>query len=161
MRVYALGLFGHAMVGVLSRPFFLGERPTWYPAIAMGAGLVVTAVLAVAAVPFFDVYAIAAANGAGITVTAVLLLIGLRGRIIAISLTVVFTDAARLAACAAFAGAAGWFAGQAMAGRPPIVIAVAGGVLVLAAFIGLARLAGFTEVTAMASHLKGRIRSGR
>jgi putative peptidoglycan lipid II flippase len=160
MRVYALGLFGHAMVGVLSRPFFLGERPTWYPAVAMGAGLVVTAVLAVAAVPFFDVYAIAAANGAGITVTAVLLLIGLRGRIIEVSLTAVFADAARLAICAAGAGAIGWFAGRAMTGWAPIVIAVAGGVLVLAVFTVLARLAGFTEVTVMAAQLKQRIRSG-
>lgn len=160
MRVYALGLFGHAMVGVLSRPFFLGERPTWYPAIAMGAGLVVTAVLAVAAVPFFDVYAIAAANGAGITVTAVLLLIGLRGRIIEVSLSAVFADAGRLAACAAGAGAVGWFAGRAMPGWPPIVTAVAGGVLVLAVFTVLARLAGFTEVTAMASQLKEKVRNG-
>jgi hypothetical protein len=38
---------------------------------------------------------------------------------------------------------------------------VAGGVVVLAAFAVLARLAGVDEVTELASHLKRRIRHGR
>jgi putative peptidoglycan lipid II flippase len=149
------------MVGVLSRPFFIGERPTWYPAVAMGVGLAVTAVLAVAGVSVLHAYAIAAANGVGITTTAVLLLIGLRGRIVAVSVSAVGAAAARLAAAAAAAGVLGWLAGQAMTGWPPAVIAVAGGVVVLTAFAGLARLAGVDEATAIASQLKRRIRHGR
>jgi putative peptidoglycan lipid II flippase len=35
MRVYALGLAGHALVGVLSRAFFTGEKASWFPAAAM------------------------------------------------------------------------------------------------------------------------------
>jgi putative peptidoglycan lipid II flippase len=161
MRVYALGVFGHAMVGVLSRPFFIGERPTWYPAVAMGVGLAVTAVLAVAGVSVLHAYAIAAANGLGITTAAVLLLIGLRGRVVAVSVSAVGAAAARLAAAAAGAGVLGWLAAQAMADWPPAGVAVAGGVVVLTAFAGLARLAGVDEATAIASQLKRRIRHGR
>ena len=161
MRVYALGVLGHALVGVLSRPFFTGERPTWYPAVAMGIGLGVTAVVAVAGVPYLGAYAIAAANGLGITTAAVLLLVGLRHRIVTVSLPAMGAAALRLGAAAAGAGVLGWFAGQAMTGWPPLVIGVAGGVVVLAAFAVLARLAGVDEVTEMASHLKRRIRHGR
>jgi putative peptidoglycan lipid II flippase len=161
LRVYALGLFGHAMVGVLSRAFYTGERPTWYPAVAMGVGLAVTAVLAVAAVPVLHAAAIAAANGIGITTTAVLLLVGLRRRIVAVSLATVAGAAVRLIAAAAGAGAIGWLAARAMAGLPPVLIGVAGGVVVLAAFVALARLAGFDEVTTVASVLKRRIGHGR
>jgi putative peptidoglycan lipid II flippase len=161
MRVYAVGVIGHAMVGVLSRPFYLGERPSWFPAVAMGIGLAVTAVLAVAGVPFLHAYAIAAANGAGIITAAVLLLVGLRGRVVAVSLRAVGGAAARLAAAAAGAGVLGWLAGQALAGRPPIVVAVAGGFVVLAAFAGLARLFGVDEVTTVAELVKRRIHHGR
>jgi putative peptidoglycan lipid II flippase len=161
MRVYALGVFGHAMVGVLSRPFFVGERRTWYPAVAMGIGLAITAVVAVAGMPLLHVYAVAAANGAGITTTAVLLLIGLRHRIVTVSLATVAVATGRLAAAATGAGAVGWLAGRAMAGWPPAVVAGAGGIAVLVAFAGLARLAGVDEVTAVASQLKRRMRHGR
>ena len=161
MRVYALGVLGHALVGVLSRPFFLGRRPTWYPAAAMGVGLAVTAVLAVAGVPFFHAYAIAAANGTGITTTAVLLLIGLRGRLVAVSLTAVGGAALRLATAAAGAGALGWLAGRLMTDWPPSVAAVAGGAVVLITFAALARLAGVDEATTLAARLNRRIRHGR
>ena len=146
MRVYALGLFGHAMVGVLSRPFFTGERRTWYPAVAMAVGLAVTAVLAVAGVSWLGAYAIAGANGAGITTTAVLLLLGLRRHIVAVSITSVGVAAARLAAAAAGAGVAGWWAGRAMSSWPALPTAVLGGLLVLGVFVLLARLAGIEEL---------------
>ncbi len=160
MRVYALGLLGHAMVGVLSRPFYTGEGRSWYPAVAMGVGLAVTAVLAAVGVPFLQVHAIAAANGIGITTTAVLLLFGLRARIVAVSVPAVCSAAARLAAAAAAAGLLGWLAGRAMTGWPPALIAVIGGLVVLTAFAALSRLAGFDEVTVLASQLKRRIRHG-
>jgi putative peptidoglycan lipid II flippase len=172
MRVYSLGLFGHALVGVLSRPFFTGRPPdhpagtpgrppNWYPAAAMLAGLTVTAVGAVAAVPVAGVYAIAAANGVGITTTAVALLVGLRGRVVAVSLPAVGSATARLAAVAVGAGAVGFVTGRAMTGWPPIVVAAVGGLTVLAAFAGLARLAGFDEVIVVASRVKRRIGHGR
>jgi putative peptidoglycan lipid II flippase len=154
MRVYALGLLGHALVGVLARAFYTGERRTWYPALAMGAGLVVTAVLATAGLHLLHAYAIAAANGIGITTTAVLLLIGLRDRIVAVSLATVGAAVARLGAAAAVAGLLGWLAGRAMTGWPAPLTALAGGVVVLVAFAGLAHLAGFDEVGTLASMLK-------
>ena len=160
MRVYALGVIGHALVGVLSRPFYLGEKPSWFPAVAMGVGLAVTALLAVAGVPFFHAYAIAAANGAGIVTAAVLLLIGLRGRVVAVSLTAVANAAARLGAAAAGAGAVAWFAMKAVH-LPVPVVAVLGGVIVLAVFAGLARLFGVDEVTEVAALVKRRIHHGR
>jgi putative peptidoglycan lipid II flippase len=147
MRVYALGLFGHALVGVLSRPFFTGERPTWYPAVAMGVGLALTAVLATVGVAYLGVYAIAAANGIGITTTAILLLLGLRNRIAAVSMTAVGSAAARLGAAAAGAGAAGWLAGRALADLPPALVGLGGGLVVLATFATFAHLAAVDEVS--------------
>lgn len=154
MRVYALGVFGHAMVGVLSRPFFTGERRTWYPAVTMAAGLALTAVVAAAAVPFLGAYAIAAANGIGITTTAVLLLFGLRARIIAVSVPAVVASAAKLAATALVAGTAGWLTGRALAAWPPLPSAVVGGLVVLGVFAALAHLTGLDEAW------KGRIPHG-
>jgi putative peptidoglycan lipid II flippase len=161
MRVYAVGLLGHALVGVLSRAYYTGERRTWYPALAMGIGLVVTAVVAAGALPFLHAYAIAAGNGVGITTTAVLLLTGLRHRIAAVSLRTVGAGAARLGAAAVAAGLLGWFAQRLMNGWPAPLVGVAGGVIVLVAFAGLAHLAGVDEVGALASQLKRRIHRGQ
>jgi putative peptidoglycan lipid II flippase len=161
MRVYSFGLLGHVMVGVLSRPFFTTERPSWYPAAAMATGLALTLVVAVAGVGAFGVYAIAAANGAGITATALLLLFGLRGRIAAVSPAAVGLGAARLGLAALGAGAVGWVAQRAMTGLPPIVIAAAGGVVVLVAFAVLAHLAGGDEVRTLTRQVLGKVRRGR
>jgi putative peptidoglycan lipid II flippase len=175
MRVYSLGLLGHALVGVLCRPFFTGvrrltdpaqvpardERPGWYPAGAMVVGLAVTAGVAVAATPMAGVTAIAAANGIGITTTAVLLLLGLRRRTVSVSLPAVGSATVRLAASAGGAAAVGWLAGTAMAGLPSIVVCAAGGLVVVAVFVALARVTGCAEVIAMASHVARRLRRGQ
>jgi putative peptidoglycan lipid II flippase len=161
MRVYALGVLGHALVGVLSRPFYSGERRTWFPAGAMAAGLAVTAVLAAIGAPVLGAYAIAAANGLGITTTAVLLLAGLHRRVLAISIRAVAGAAARLTVVAAVACGAGLFAARLMTGVAPLPQAVAGGLIVLATFTVLARLAGFPEVTAVTSAVSRRVRHGR
>ncbi|MFD4835131.1 lipid II flippase MurJ [Streptomyces uncialis] len=76
MRVYALGLLGHTLVGALVRTYFSAGRPTWYPLAAMSAGIAATAVLGALAVGPFGVRGIAAANATGITLAAVLLLCG-------------------------------------------------------------------------------------
>ncbi|MFE1285342.1 murein biosynthesis integral membrane protein MurJ [Streptomyces sp. NPDC058751] len=76
MRVYALGLLGHTLVGALVRSYFCSGRPTWYPLFAMTAGIVATCWAGVLAVGPWGIRGIAAANAAGITLTAVLLLYG-------------------------------------------------------------------------------------
>jgi putative peptidoglycan lipid II flippase len=176
MRVYALGLLGHVLVTALSRPFFAGAGRNWYPAMAMGAGLVVTAVLAAIGVRYFGAYAIAAANGIGITTAAVLLLIGLRDemarssvrsgavaglRTARISLRSVGDAVLRLGLAAAGAGAAGWGVERLIAGWAAPVIVVVGGVVVLIVFAGLTRLAGVDEATEVVAQVKRRIRHGR
>ncbi|MGX1369910.1 putative peptidoglycan lipid II flippase [Streptomyces canus] len=77
MRVYALGLLGQTLVGVLIRSYFSAGRPTWYPVCAMAAGIVLTSWSGAWAVGPWGVSGIAAANAAGITVTASLLLAGM------------------------------------------------------------------------------------
>jgi putative peptidoglycan lipid II flippase len=161
MRVYSFGLLGHVMVGVLSRPYFTTERPSWYPAVAMGAGLALTLVVAVAGVDTFGVYAIAAANGIGITATALMLLLGLRGRITAVSPVAVGTGAVRLGLAALGAGVVGWIAQEAMTGMPPFVVAGIGGVVVLAAFAALAQLTGGDEIRTLTRQVLGKVRRGR
>jgi putative peptidoglycan lipid II flippase len=161
LRVYSLGLLGHVMVGVLSRPFFTGERPSWYPALAMAVGLTVTAVLAAATIGAFGVLAIAAANGTGITCTALLLLFGLRTRIVAVSPMVVGSAAARLGLAALGAGLAGRLIVHLTAGFAPLAVGVAGGVVVLGTFTVLAHLSGAYDVIGAARQLTPRTRHGR
>ncbi|MFC9280343.1 lipid II flippase MurJ [Streptomyces collinus] len=76
MRVYALGLLGQTLTGVLVRSYFSAGRAAWYPVAAMAAGLAVTFWAGAGTVGSWGVTGIAAANAAGITVTALLLLAG-------------------------------------------------------------------------------------
>jgi len=160
MRVYLLGLLGHTLVGVLARPFFSGARPTWYPAVAIGIGLLVTVVLAWAAVRPWGASGIAAGNAAGITVTAALLLSGLRHRVVALSLGTLGIAIARLAAAAAGAAVAGWSAAQLMGQLPSLVVAVAGGLVVTGVFLALALLMASADVKRVATIASGRLRRG-
>ncbi|MGD9484402.1 lipid II flippase MurJ [Streptomyces sp. TRM70308] len=132
MRVYALGLLGHSLVGALVRPFFSAARPTWYPAAAMAAGLVLTVVAGAALAPVWGVHGIAAANAAGITVAAALLLHGLGARVVPVSVGRLVTGLARLVAAAAAAACAGW----AVAALLPAALgaALAGGAAVALVF---------------------------
>ncbi|WP_153040177.1 lipid II flippase MurJ [Actinoplanes sp. TFC3] len=161
LRVYAAGVLGHALVGVLARPFYTGGQRTWFPVGAMAAGLGVTAVLAWLGTPLAGAPAIAAANGAGISVTALMLLFGLRRRVLAISVTAIAGAAGRLAVVAALACAAGLLVAPLLTGIAALLQAATGGLVVLTTFLVLARLAGFPEVTAVAPALSRRIRHGR
>ncbi|MFF0157601.1 murein biosynthesis integral membrane protein MurJ [Streptomyces sp. NPDC005263] len=76
MRVYALGLLGQTLVGVLMRSYFSAGRPAWYPTVAMAAGLGATFWIGAGTVGTWGVSGIATANAAGITLTAALLLVG-------------------------------------------------------------------------------------
>ncbi|MDQ0601629.1 putative peptidoglycan lipid II flippase [Streptomyces canus] len=80
MRVYALGLLGQTLVGVLIRSYFSAGRPTWYPTGAMAAGVGATFWIGKATVNSWGVSGIAAANAVGITITAALLLLGPSGK---------------------------------------------------------------------------------
>jgi hypothetical protein len=57
-------------------------------------------------------------------------------------LSTVASDTVRLGAAAAAAGGAGWLAGGLLGWLPSIVDLCAGGLVVLAAFVGLTRLMG-------------------
>ncbi|SDL94619.1 lipid II flippase MurJ [Nonomuraea jiangxiensis] len=139
MRVYALGLLGQAVVGVACRAYFCGARASWYPALAMAAGLIVTAVLAR---PAWGVTGIAAANAAGITLTAVLLLTGLRSRVMALPFRMAVAPLRGLLPAAAAATAAGWGARSLLADLPrPIALALAGAALA-ATFCAVAAVSG-------------------
>jgi putative peptidoglycan lipid II flippase len=138
LRVYVLGLLGHAFVGALSRPFFSTDRPTWYPAGAMAAGLLLTAALAAVAVPVWGAPGIAGANAAGISLTAALLLDGLRYRMGTVAPAGIGVLVGRLAVPAAGATAVGWAVGRLLGGLPPLVVAVLGGLVVTLAFAALA-----------------------
>ncbi|MFD3545281.1 murein biosynthesis integral membrane protein MurJ [Streptomyces sp. NPDC058655] len=147
MRVYALGLLGHCLVGALSRPFFSTARPTWFPALAMGAGLLVNVVAGAFAVGWWGTYGIAAANAAGISTTAVLLLTGLGSRIIAIQVRRVAVSIGRLAVAAVAACATGWIAGPMI---PHAAVSAALGCLLVPAMFGATGTAiRALEVTAL------------
>ncbi|WOP07298.1 lipid II flippase MurJ [Streptomyces cyaneofuscatus] len=138
MRVYAAGLLGHCLVGALSRPFFSSGRPTWFPAFAMGTGLLVTMGAGYALTYRFGVSGIATANAVGISTTALLLLMGLGTRVVPIRARAVALSLGRLAGAALVAGAAGWAAAQLV---PDAVLSLAAGCVLVPAVFFLTGLA--------------------
>ncbi|MGW6023286.1 murein biosynthesis integral membrane protein MurJ [Streptomyces sp. NPDC055099] len=109
MRVYALGLLGHTLVGALARSYFSGGRATWFPLGAMAAGVAATAGAGGWAVDVWGVRGIALANAAGITVAACVLLCGMGPRNVPIRVRGVLGELAKpvaAAVCATGAGAA-------------------------------------------------------
>ncbi|MER5551839.1 lipid II flippase MurJ [Streptomyces sp. NPDC002793] len=152
MRIYALGLLGHTLVGALCRPFFSTGRPTWYPLGAMGAGLLVTAVAGLLLTGPFGVNGIAAANAVGISTAALLMLLGLGSRAVAVRAGAVALSLARPAAAAAVAAAVGRLATDLAPG--PVAGLAAGCLLVPTAFL----LAGIVFRAPEALHLLALIR---
>ncbi|QGV79322.1 lipid II flippase MurJ [Streptomyces ficellus] len=122
MRVYALGLLGHTLVGALVRCYFSASRPLWYPAAAMLGGIALNAAAGGAWAGPFGAPGIAAANALGITVTAALLLFGLRRQSVPLDARGLVAGLLRLAAAAAVATAAGWWCA---AGPPALAVALA------------------------------------
>lgn len=152
MRVYALGLLGHTLVGALCRPFFSAGRPTWYPLGAMGAGLLVTTVAGLLLTGPFGVEGIAAANAVGISTAALLMLLGLGTRAVAVRPRAVALSLARPVAAAAVAAAAGRLATDLAPG--PVSGLAAGCLLVPLAFL----LTGLALRAPEAVHLLALIR---
>ena len=114
MRVYALGLLGQTLVGVLVRSYFSAGRPTWYPVGAMAAGIVVTSWIGAYAVGPWGVIGIAVANATGITFTAVLLLCGSGPRSAPIRTRQVLIELSRPVRAAVVATIAGAFVAHAL-----------------------------------------------
>ena len=136
LRVYMLGVWGQAMMGLSARAFFAGSRPVWHPMLAMAGGLAVTAVLGAALAGTVGTPALAAANATGITVAALTLLVVLRKRVAPISFRAVGRDVGTLfaAACAACLAGLAVTRGPAIASAPPLVQLVAGGAAVTAVY---------------------------
>ena len=156
MRVYALGLLGHSLVGALARPFFSAARPTWYPALAMGTGLSVTVVAGALVAPHWGIHGIAAANAVGISLAALLLLFGLSRRVIAVDVAATLGRLGRLLVAAMAATGAGFAAG--VWGAPPLLAAAGGALLVLAVFLVVASLVRAPEVPQLLSATRRAVR---
>ncbi|WP_240111435.1 murein biosynthesis integral membrane protein MurJ [Streptomyces sp. MUM 203J] len=138
MRVYALGLLGHALVSALGRVYFSGSRPLWFPAVAIALGVAANALLGAVWVGPWGASGIALANAAGITLTAVLLLLGVGRHGIPLSARAVAGGLARLAVAAGAATAAGGFAAS-WDGPAPVATLLTGAV-VAAVFLAAAHL---------------------
>lgn len=145
MRVYALGLLGHALVGALVRSYFSAGRPTWYPVAAMTAGIVATACLGAWTVRSWGVLGIAAANAAGITLTAVILLHGMGTRGVPIRTRSLLAAMGRPLRAAVAACGAGAFAAS-LVGSPALGVTV-GGTAVTVFFLLLAGTPGGQGLT--------------
>ncbi|WJV47497.1 murein biosynthesis integral membrane protein MurJ [Streptomyces flavofungini] len=135
MRVYALGLLGHTLVGALARAHFSVGRATWAPLAAMGIGLLTTAGIGFLTVGTWGVYGIAGANAAGICVTAVLLLHALGPRALPLRTRAVAAQLGRLTLAAASSAALGaWCAHHV---GPPVAAVVTGGLVVGVSFLAV------------------------
>ncbi|MFH0519529.1 lipid II flippase MurJ [Streptomyces sp. M41] len=137
MRVYAVGLLGHTLVGALVRSYFSAGRTTWYPLAAMGAGALLTVVLSAWAIGPWGARGIAGANAAGITLTALLLLHGLSRRSVPVRVRRVVVELARPVYAAVCAGGAGLLCAQLFTSPAAAVAACCAGVPAL--FLLLAR----------------------
>ncbi|MEV0846518.1 lipid II flippase MurJ [Streptomyces sp. NPDC049954] len=159
MRVYALGLLGHTLVGALIRSYFSAPRTTWYPAAAMLGGLAVTAGCGALAAPHWGVLGIAVGNALGISATAVLMLTGLSGRTVAIRTRAVAGELGKLvlaAVCGCLAArlAAGCFAA-------PLAGLAAGALALALVFAAVAHTVRAHDVTAALTSLSALARKRR
>ncbi|MFF8397277.1 murein biosynthesis integral membrane protein MurJ [Streptomyces sp. NPDC016172] len=140
MRVYALGLLGHTLVGALVRSYFSAGRPTWYPVAAMAAGLAATSWIGTATAGSWGVLGIAAANAAGITLTALIMLHGMETHGVPIRVRPLLAAMGRpLRAAVVACGVGGYCAS--LVDSPALGFA-AGGAAVTVVFFLLARTPG-------------------
>ncbi|MFF2523800.1 murein biosynthesis integral membrane protein MurJ [Streptomyces liangshanensis] len=136
MRVYALGLLGHTLVGALVRCYFSAARPLWFPALAMLVGLALTTVAGALLVEVWGVLGIAAANALGITVTAALLLHGLARHSVPLRTRYMTGALVKLIAAAAASTGSGWLCGALV--PSPVLGATAAFVVIAVVFLGIA-----------------------
>ncbi|WP_240796666.1 lipid II flippase MurJ [Streptomyces sp. RFCAC02] len=156
MRVYALGLLGHTLVGALVRPYFSTGRPTWYPAAAMAPGLLVTVAAGAVAARWGGAPGIAAANAAGITLTALLLLRGLGRYAVPVDARRIVGRLLRLATAAALAAGTGWLVTATGPATGPLATAAAGCLVVPAAFAAYAHALRAPEAALLVTAVRTR-----
>ncbi|MCI3269516.1 lipid II flippase MurJ [Streptomyces cylindrosporus] len=166
MRVYALGLLGQTLVGVLVRSYFSAGRPTWYPVGAMAAGIVVTSWIGALTVHPWGVDGIAIANATGITVTAALLLAGMGPNSVPIRTRRVLAELSKPVRAAVVATVAGAFVahGTALRTESPLPALAAGTATVLTVFVllGVAlRAEGFAPALRSVRTVTQRLSHGR
>lgn len=147
MRVYALGLLGHTLVGALVRCYFSAARPLWFPALAMLLGLALTTVGGALFVGVWGVLGIAAGNALGITVTAVLLLHGVARHSVPVRVRHMTGGLVKLSAAAAAATGAGWLCGALI--PAPVPAAVVACLVVAAVFLVIARALQAPEIDSL------------
>ncbi|MDW4909608.1 lipid II flippase MurJ [Streptomyces sp. ADMS] len=144
MRVYAVGLLGHTLVGALIRSYFSSSRPTWYPMAAMTAGVVATSWIGAWTVGRWGVCGIAAANAAGITLSAALLLCGMGPRSVPIRTRRVLAELSKPVRAAVCATAVGVFVTSRIDG--PVAGLAAGTATVTVVYLLLGLLMGAQAV---------------
>lgn len=144
MRVYALGLLGHTLVGALVRCYFSAARPLWFPALAMLLGLALTTAGGALLVGVWGVLGIAAGNALGITVTAVLLLHGVARHSVPVRVRHMTGGLVKLSAAAAAATGAGWLCGALI--PAPVPAAAVACLVVAAVFLVIARALQAPEI---------------
>ncbi|MGW5031304.1 lipid II flippase MurJ [Streptomyces nigra] len=157
MRVYALGLLGHTLVGALVRSYFSTGRASWYPPAVMGIGVVATIGLSAWAVGPWGARGIAGANAAGISLTALLLLLGLGPQSVPVRIPRVAGALARPVAAAVGATAAG-LAGAGPADGPAAFTA-AGCACASVVFLALAWLLNAAGVRSLPFPVPHSVRS--
>ncbi|MFE2937544.1 murein biosynthesis integral membrane protein MurJ [Streptomyces sp. NPDC059255] len=136
MRVYALGLLGHTLVGALVRCYFSAARPLWFPALAMTAGLALTGGAGALLVGVWGVRGIAAANALGITLTAVLMQGALRRHSVPVRTRHMTGGLVKLSAAAAAATGSGWLCAALL--PSPVLATLSAGLVVTAVFLVIA-----------------------
>jgi murein biosynthesis integral membrane protein MurJ len=134
LQVYVLGLVGQGVVEVLCRSFFSRDRPSWYPALVMVGGLVVTAVIGALLLGPLGAPGIALSNAAGITVVALLLVPGAGLALDRSSLPGLARSASMLLVPTAGAVAVGLLLAGALEGAPPVRVVLVGGTGMVVAF---------------------------
>lgn len=137
MRVYALGLLGHTLVGALARAHFSVARTTWIPLFAMFIGVVTTAGIGFLTVGTWGVHGIAGANATGICVSALLLLRGLGPHTVPVRTRAVLGQLGRLALAAGGAALLGAVVTRAVAQPATAVLASFTAVTVSFVLLGL------------------------
>lgn len=147
MRVYALGLLGHTLVGALVRCYFSAARPLWFPALAMLLGLALTTAGGALLVGVWGVLGIAAGNALGITVTAVLLLHGVARHSVPVRVRHMTGGLVKLSAAAAAATGAGWLCGALI--PAPVPAAAVACLVVAAVFLVIARALQAPEIDSL------------
>ncbi|MFF2939506.1 murein biosynthesis integral membrane protein MurJ [Streptomyces niveus] len=159
MRVYALGLLGHTLVGALVRCYFSAARPLWFPALAMLLGLALTTAGGALLVGTWGVLGIAAGNALGITVTAVLLLHGVARHSVPVRVPHMTGGLVKLSAAAAAATGAGWLCGALI--PSPLAGAAVACLVVAAVFLVIARAVQAPEIDSLVRSVTGRFANVR